>query len=273
MINHNGQLVSSKEPILSASNRGFKYGDGVFDTLKVLKGKIIFLEDHYFRLMASMRILRMEIPMDFTLEFFEVEIIKLIEVKNLENARVRITVFRKDGGTYSPLNNEIEFVIEASDLVIDIKDTYEVELFKDFYVYSGLLSTLKTTNRVLNVIASVFAKENDFDNCFLINENKQLVEAIHGNIFLVIGNKLVTPPLTEGCVKGIVREKIIDVIKKSASFEIEERPISPFELKKADELFITNSIIDIQSVTKYRKKSFSVDVTLKVKTLLEGLYA
>ena len=172
MINYNGRLVSSKEPILSASNRGFKYGDGVFDTLKVLKGKIIFLEDHYFRLMASMRILRMEIPMDFTLEFFEVEIIKLIEVKNLENARVRITVFRKDGGTYSPLNNEIEFVIEASDLVIDIKDTYEVELFKDFYVYSGLLSTLKTTNRVINVIASVFANENDFDNCLLINENK-----------------------------------------------------------------------------------------------------
>jgi branched-chain amino acid aminotransferase len=273
MVNHNGRLVSIKEPILNADNRAFKFGDGVFDTLKVLKGQIVFLEDHYFRLMASMRILRMEIPMDFSLEFFEAEILKLVKIKNLEAARVRITIYRKDGGAYHPLSNEIDFVIAASNLVIDIKETYEVELFKDFYIYSGLLSTLKTTNKILNVIASVFAKENTFDNCLLINESKQLVEAIHGNIFLVIGNKLVTPALTEGCVKGVIREKVIDIVKKSASFEIEERPISPFELKKADELFITNSIMDIQSVTKYRKKHFNVAVAAKIKGLLEALYA
>ena len=272
MINHNGQLVSSIEPILNYNNRAFKYGDGVFETLKVLNGKIIFFEDHYFRLMASMRMLRMEIPMNFTLEFCEAEILKLINAKSIQNSRVRLTTYRKDGGAYLPITNEIEFVIEASELIIDVKDTYEVELFKDFYVYSGLLSTLKTTNRALNVIASVFAKENDFDNCILINENKQLVEAIHGNIFIVIGNKFVTPPLTEGCVKGIVRDKIIEVIKKNVSFEIEERPISPFELKKADEVFITNSIIDIQPVTKYRKKNFKVDISLKIKALLEALY-
>lgn len=273
MINVNGELVSGENPIFSFNNRAFKYGDGVFDTLKVLKEQIVFFEDHYFRLMASLRMLRMDIPMNFTLEFLQSEIVKVVEANQLENARVRLTVYRKDGGAYSPKSNEIDYVLEVSPLELNIQKIYEVELFKDFYVYSGLLSTIKTTNRSLNVIASVFAKENDYDNCILINEQKQVVEAINGNVFIITGNKLVTPPISEGCVKGIVRQKIIDLIKKNPIFEIEERIISPFELKKVDELFITNSIIDVQSVTKYRKKKFNTEVALTISKLLKESYS
>jgi len=273
MINTNGQLVSKENSILKIENRGFKYGDAIFETMKVLESKIIFFEEHYFRLMASLRMLRMDASLNFTLEYVESEILKLVEANNLlDAARVRLTVFRKDGGLYTPLTNEIDFVIEVSELNTEIKQKYEVDLYKDFYVYSGLLSTIKTTNRSLNVIASIFAQENDFDTCILINEKKQIVEAIQGNLFIVIGNLFVTPPLTEGCVKGIIRGKIIYLLKKHQIFNIEERIISPFELKKADEVFITNSIIDIQSVTKYRKKEFDAKLSTQLSELLKMEY-
>lgn len=274
MINFNGDLVSSEQPIFSIANRAFKYGDGVFETLKIVDSKIVFFEDHYFRLMASMRMLRMEIPSYFTLEYLKDEINKVAQVNNLnENARLRFSVFRKDGGLYSPNSNEIDFVISVDALLIKTIDNYTVDLFKDYYLNSGLLSTIKTTNRMLNVVASIYANEYDLDTCLLINEKKNIVEAIHGNIFLVFENTLVTPPISEGCIKGIVRKKIIEIIKKHAELTIEEREISPFELKKADELFITNSIIDVQAVSQYRKKKFANTVATKVNKLLKKVYA
>ncbi|AOW19549.1 aminotransferase class IV [Urechidicola croceus] len=273
MINFNGELVSANKSILSKDNRGLKYGDGVFETIKMHNSKLIFFEEHYFRLMASMRMLRMDIPMNFTLEYVESQIQRVAKANKLvEFARVRLTVFRKDGGLYTPMTNEIDFVIEVTELNIDIKNQFTVELYKDFYIYSGLLSTIKTTNRILNVVASIFSKENDFDSCLLINEKKQLVEAIYGNIFLVFGTTVVTPSITSGCVKGIVRAKLINILKKKLSFSVEEREVSPFELQKADELFITNSIIDIQPVTNYRKKVYKKEITTQIAELLRNSY-
>ena len=273
MVNLNSQLIPKSQLILSNNNRAFKYGDGVFETLKIYKSNIVFFEAHYFRLMASMRMLRMEIPQNFTLEYLEEEIFKTVKENNLdESARVRLTVYRKDGGLYNPISNEIEFLIEVSKFEDNRRETYKVELYKDFHLYSGLLSTLKTTNRILNVVASIFASENEYDTCLFLNEKKHLVEAIHGNIFLVFDNKVVTPTIKEGCIKGIIRKKIIDILEKNSDFTIEEREISPFELQKADELFITNSIIDIQPVTNYRKKIYKTDTSLKILELLRKEY-
>ncbi|MCB0467089.1 MAG: aminotransferase class IV, partial [Aequorivita sp.] len=136
----------------------------------------------------------------------------------------------------------------------------EVELFKDHYIISGLLSTLKTNNRLINVLGSIFAKENDYQNCLLLNENKQVVEALNGNIFMVSGNNIKTPPLTDGCLNGILRKQLISILKKMQDFTIEESSVSPFELQKADEIFITNTINGIVSITKYRKKEFTNEV-------------
>ncbi|GAB1308981.1 aminotransferase class IV [Urechidicola sp. KH5] len=273
MININGQLFTDKQAVYGVQNRAFKYGDAVFETVKLFRGKLVFAEDHYFRLMASLRMLRMDIPMHFTLEYFEEELLKTAKASNLEiDARLRITVCRKEGGLYTPKNNGIDFAIEVGELSSIPKDSYEVELYKDFYVYSGLLSTLKTTNKVLNVTASVFAQENGYDTCLLLNESKHLVEAIHGNVFLIFENRIVTPSITEGCLKGIVRKKLIEILEKHPDYTLEERAVSPFELKKADEVFITNSIIDIQAVTQYRKKTYRTEVGEKLGKLLKTSY-
>ncbi len=272
MINYNGDLSQTESVNISIKNRGFKYGDAIFETIKINNGRVVFFEDHYFRLMASMRMLRMKIPMRFTLEFLEQEILKTVAAQDKVNSyRARLTVYRKDGGLYRPNTNEVDFLIEVSVNSFQTKESYSIDLYKDFYNFSGLLSTIKTNNRMVNTLASIYASENDFDNCVLLNERKGVVEVTNGNIFIIKGKTIKTPAITEGCIKGIVRKKVIEIIEKHPDFNIEETVISPFEIQKADEVFITNAIVGIQPVTKYRKKEFSVAVSSKLQSSLKLL--
>ncbi|MEO8235749.1 MAG: aminotransferase class IV [Flavobacterium sp.] len=247
------------------NNRAFLYGDAVFETVKILDNKILFLEDHYFRLMSSMRILRMEIPMNFTMEFFENELLSKAKSENIEtSARARITVYRKDGGYYLPENNNIAYeiaVLKVEKPLYEIQKTnYEVDLYKDFYISKQLISTLKTTNKLINITGSIYANENDLDNCILINEDKNVIEVLNGNIFMLKDGVLSTPPVSEGCLNGVMRKQILALGKTIDNLEVIEVVISPFDLQKADELFITNVIMGIQPITKYRKKEFQSNI-------------
>ncbi len=266
MINFNGNLIYKKEGLISTENRCLLYSDAVFETIRVSNGKLLFWEDHYFRLMASMRILRMEIPMNFSMEYLEDEVIKTIKATNelSGNFRVKFFVNRSEGGKYTPSSNEIDYFVSVEK--IDSKfytlneSFYEVELFKDFFIPSSLLSTVKSSAKIINVLGSIFAKENDYDNCLLLNDKKQVVEALNGNVFLVKGNTIITPPIEDGCLRGVLRKQIISICNQSEKFTLKEESISPFDLQKADELFITNVIVGIKPITKYRKKEFSTTI-------------
>ena len=260
MVNFNGTLVENTANSL-IENRGFLFGDAVFETCKIVNNRVLFLEDHYFRLMSSMRILRMEIPMHFTMEFLEEEFLNLVKANAMENsARVRMTVFRNHGGFYLPETNEISYLIQSTELKsteysMDGK-SYEVDLFKDFYVTKQLLSTIKSTNKAVHITGSIFANENGLQNCLLLNDAKNVIEALNGNVFMFKDGKLITPPVSEGCLNGIMRKQLLSLAKKM-DVEVQEAPISPFDLQKAEELFVTNVISGIQSITKYRKKEFT----------------
>ena len=274
MVNYNGQWVDS-ETLLSNSNRSFLYGDGIFETLKIVNNKILFFEDHYFRLMASLRIVRMKIPKNFTLEFLESQILDLAKVNHLsDSARVRLTVFRNDGGFYLPTSHEVSYLIQISKLdskAYEIKTTdYEVDLYKDFFVAKQLLSTLKTTNKMIFVTGSIFANENGFQNCIVLNNEKNVAETLHGNLFLVTNNQLITPPIAEGCLNGIMRKQILKIAKTLHNLEVLESIISPFDLQKADELFVTNIISGIQPITKYRKKEYQTQVASQLLIALNN---
>jgi len=268
MVNYNGAIVENSG-ILIEGNRGFLYGDAIFETLKVLDGKILFLEDHYFRLMASTRIVRMDLPMNFTMEYFEEQVKSLLQTKEAAAAyRVRFTVFRQNGGFYLPKTNETAFLVTAEPLKDPMyaieNNTYEVELFKDFYVTKQLLSTLKSTNKMVQVTGSIFADENGYDNCLLLNDEKNVVEALQSNLFMLLNGKLITPPLTDGCLNGIMRKQILALARKIEGIEVVEESVSPFDLQKADELFLTNVIKGIQPITKYRKKEYKTDLATEL---------
>jgi len=276
MINFNGTIVSNDISLLT-QNRAFLFGDAVFETVKIVNAKILFLEDHYFRLMSSMRVIRMEIPMNFTMEYFEEQILALATAKDSAlSARARITVYRNDGGYYLPQNNTVSFLINVESIdntLYSINQVeYVVDLYTDFYVAKQLLSTIKTTNKIINVTASIFAKENGLDNCLLLNDGKNVIEALQGNIFMLKGNTLITPPVSEGCLNGVMRRQVLALARKIENLEVVEEVISPFELQKSDELFITNVIKGIQPITKYRKKEFATNLaTILVQKLNESI--
>lgn len=263
MINYNENYINKSDSDLL--NRGFLYGDSVFESIRIVNNKIIFWEDHYMRLMSSMRIIRIEIPQSYTPDFFKLQITNTISKVNPSfTGRVRLTIFREGGGYYTPELSSPSFIVNCS--VIDIKEfflkdsEFKVDLFKDYYIQNDLLSNLKTNNKLINVLAGIYANENNLDNCILLNNKKNVTEFLNGNLFIVRGNKIITPNLDSGCLKGIMRKKIIEYVKLLPEFSIEETVISPFDLLSANEIWLTNSISGIINVTNYRNKSFSNDI-------------
>ena len=263
MVNFN-ENIQENSSILIENNRGFLFGDSIFETIKVLDNKVLFLEDHYFRLMASMRICRMEIPMNFTMEYFESQILNLIQsLKNSNSFRVRFTVYRDSEGFYLPKSRNVQFIVTTTPLNSELysfqKEIYEVELYKDSYVPKQLFSTLKTNNKMLQITGSIFADENGYDNCLVLNDEKNVIEALQSNIFMKTGNVVSTPPVSDGCLNGIMRKQILEILKKMEGIEVKETSISPFDLQKADELFLTNVISGIQPITKNNKKEYTTE--------------
>ena len=257
----NGEVREKKSVELKLNNRALNYGDGIFETIKYSFNRLNFWEDHYFRLMASMRILRMEIPQDFSPEYLEEQLRTCLEVNELSTkaARLKLLVYRKAGGRYTPDTNEVDFIITAQPLEHPEyrleEEGLNIDLYKDFYIQPSLLSNLKQIGSSIYTIASVFRKENDLDECVLLNDKKEVAEAISSNLFLVKGKEVYTAPLSSGCLKGVMRKQVIDLLPK-LDYEVKEEVFSPFELQRADEVFLTNVIRGIQWVSTYRKKEY-----------------
>lgn len=266
MVNFNGSFFDPVSPIINANSRVLEFGDALFEELRVINGAFMFWEAHYFRLMSSMRILRMEIPMEFTMEFLEDAIRNTISKSGLENKPVAVTIIvvRRNGMDNTVNDTSVDYLIKVKPLdnpffILDEKGL-KVELFKDFYLNSDMLSNLNSNNKSINVVAQIYAQENGYDSCLLINTNKHVVQAIAGNLFMITANHIKTPPLTDGCIDGIVRKQLIELAMNLTDYQLEETSISPFELQKADELFIANDLTGINSIGNYRKKVYTNEV-------------
>ncbi len=275
LISYNGDLLEDYNLEMHIDNRAFKYGDGVFETMKYANSKINFFEDHYFRLMSAMRIIRMEIPMDFSPEFLEQSVLELIEAKHEEkqSCAIRLTVIRQDGGKYTPITNKIDWLIEvqkieSAEFILN-ETGLKMDVFKDHFKPKGLLSNIKSLNCLVYTVAGIYAQENELDDVVLLNADKNVVEAVSSNVFLIKGNELITPTVETGCLKGIVRKNILKLAPKAALIPV-EKDFSPFEIQKADEMFLTNSIRGIQWVSHFKKKELSNQKTKALLSLLNA---
>lgn len=273
MLNFNGDIQNRTEKIFL--NRAFLYGDSVFETIKVVKNKILFWEEHYLRLMSSMRILKIEIPNTFTPEYLEDQIKKTnFSISKLFSGRVRLTIFRDGGGFYTPKSNESCFVIKSfeNDKILfetEFKE-YKVDIYKDYFIQSNLLSNLKTNNRLINVLGSIYAKNNGLENCILLNDQKLVAEFLNGNIFIVKENIVLTPPLGSGCLSGVMRNKIIESITGIPLIEVKEENFSAYEIISSQEIWVSNCISGIIPVTEYRNKQFGNSLARKVTDLFNN---
>lgn len=260
-ILYNGEYHLKDEFGLSYKNRAFCYGDGLFETMHANGTDIQFFEDHMIRLMYSMKILKMNIPNVIKSGFIEKEIIKLLHKNKLyQGVRIRLSIFRNDGGKYTPTDNNISYVVET-----DYIENYHYELnqkgliidiFNDIKKPANKFSNLKTSNSLLYVMAGLYSKEKKLDDCVLINEKGNIVEGVSSNIFLIKGSTLSTPTLKDGPVAGIMRKQILK-IADSVGFKINhESSITEEQLLNADEVFFTNSISGIRWVVAYKEKRY-----------------
>ena len=241
------------------------------ESVRVEAGKIVFWEAHYFRMMASMRILRMGIPMTYTMEYLEEQVLSLLQESDLlkKSVQIHFSFFSTDSVTRSNPIVSSSFLIhaEACETMLGIQTSgRSIDLYKDHWVVKGLYGSLEQSNDRLRKLASVYAFENDFEDCVLLNEDKQITETITGAIFVVKGNQIKTPPLTSGCRSSVYRQVVIDLLVKQDGLDLVEDVVSPFELQKADELFVVSLSNGIQSVKQYRKKVF-------VSTTAESLFS
>lgn len=278
MVNINGHLTSKNQALFKAGNRAFLYGDHLFETILFQNDKLLFWEEHYYRMMGGACMLRMEIPQFLNIEYLEKEIIKTIKSFKYDilNARIRLSLYRSDGGYYLPTNQSIEYLIEVN----EINNSYllfnevglHIDVFHDHLKPKQNISNIKGQNSIVSVLSSIYANENNFDESIILNSESFICETTASNIFVVNEKNLITPPLNSGCVNGIIRKQIIE----NASlwgFTIEEKNIKTFELIKADEVFLTNSVKWIKWVERYKKKRYKNEVSLRLfKCLCDLIY-
>lgn len=272
MINWGGKLQTWKETDAELILRAAKYGDGAFETMRAIEGSIAFLEDHYFRLMATMRVMRMPIPMEFTPEFIQAECSKLLTAAGTPNAVCRFQAVRSGGGALDTTGTEVHWWIEQRPVA---PPSYElnaeglvVDLYKDHLLSVDPLATFKTSNALPYVLGKHFATEMGLDDVLLVNTAKGVVEATSSNIFVVKDGELITPPITEGALRGIIRKQLL-LWAKDLGLTPVEAPINPFSLQKADEIWLTNAVKGIQWVGQYRKASYSAAFAEKAMAMLQ----
>lgn len=271
-VNYNGELIPPMELSISINNRAFKYGDGLFETIRIINGVPIFVEDHFARLIEGMNCLKMIKPLWFNVEWMQSSLIKLAVANSIEEgARARISIFRKDGGKYTPISNLINFLIEIFPLENNIfslnRSGISVGVFNDIYKPINLLSGFKTTNCLIYTLAGIYAMESNFDDCLILNDSGSITEAINSNIFVVKQMQITTPAINQGCIAGIMRKKIIEIAENNEYF-VDQGFLLPADLEDADEIFLTNAIDGIKWVVSFKQKRYFNSVSKQLINLL-----
>lgn len=265
----NGEYYFKDKFGISFKNRAFCYGDGLFETMHANGTEIQFFEDHMIRLKYGMKVLKMEIPTAIDSGFILKEIIKLLHKNKLyQGVRIRLSVFRNEGGKYTPTNNNISYLVETEYIENDHYELnhkgYIIDLYKDIQKPINKFANLKTSNSLLYIMAGLYAKEKKINDCVILNNKGNLVEGISSNLFIIKGDTLITPALTEGPVAGIMRKQILK-IANSVGFKIEhESSVSEQQLLSADEVFFTNSINGIRWVLAYKEIRYFNNNTKKL---------
>lgn len=276
-INHNGNFMPADQPVLNVNNRGFRYGDALFETIRYSSSKPLFLKEHLQRLLNGMRVLKMKQHPLFSVSFFE-DLIKELSLKNNigTDARVRLTVYRNDGGFYAPSDDQVSYLMEIYPILekgyVLNSTGLTVDLFTEFRKTPNSLASIKSANSAIYVLAGVYKNQQQLDECILSNDKSHIIEAISSNIFAVKNGVLYTPPVTDGCVDGVMRKKIIEVAQQNrvAVYEIS---IMQNVLLGADELFLTNTIKGIQWVAAFKQKRYTNNTSEKLIAKLNEMVA
>jgi branched-chain amino acid aminotransferase len=272
-INFNGSYIHSDESFIHADNRGFRYGDGLFETIKVSDNKIHLANYHFERLFSSMKILQFDVPDFFTEQNLSAQILLLCEKNHHQDAaRVRVIVFRRNGKLFDAENNFPDYIIQTEELSNKKFSLDEngliVDIFEDGRKSCDKFSNIKSNNFLIYAMAAIHAKKNKLDDCFILNSFDRVCETTISNIFCIKDKTICTPALSEGCVAGIMRRLLFEKISKN--FLLKEINITVENIKEADEIFLTNSISGVRWVKQFGDIQYKNSFTKEIfKTVFE----
>jgi branched-chain amino acid aminotransferase len=270
-INFNGEILPADSILLTIANRAFKYGDGLFESMRLMKGKLKFPELHAERLQKGMKALKIDGYSQADSWFLKEKVEELARRNKIKHGRLRLTVYRDAEGLYTPTQNKMAYCLEIQPIDEPRYFLNERGLIMDVYTELlkplNWLSNIKTCNSLLYVMAGIYKQQNKLDDVFLLNQNRFLCEAGSSNIFVLYQNHLYTPALSEGCVEGIMRQVVMKLAKDS-NIPITEAQINPEILNQADEVFLTNATRGIQWVMGYGVKRYFNRIS---KTLMDEL--
>ena len=256
----NGKIIPGDEPVLLVSNRSYRYGDGLFETMKVVNGIILLAEYHFERLFSGLSLLKFDSPKLFTKENLEQQILQLCRKNKCENlARVRFSVFRGNGGLYDE-DKTMQYVIESWPLNNLVKGFNEnglvIDIYPDAAKSCDKFSNLKSANFLPYSVAALYAKENKLNDCLLLNVSGGIADSTIANVFIIKDGIINTPGLEEGCVNGVMRRYLVEKMQK-AGYKIQQTSVSANDLKNADEIFLTSAINGIRWVRVFRDKIYT----------------
>ena len=264
-INKDGKTCDKDEPLFVASNHSYRYGDGLFETLRIENGNILFKKYHFERLVSGLETLKFNVPILITEQKIEKEIIEVCKKNNCDElARVRLSVSRGNGGLYD-CDNKFSYLIECWPLERGFnglnENGLEIDIYPDARKSIDPFSNLKSANYLPYVMAAVWAKENKLNDALILNQHDRICDATIANIFWVKDGMIFTPPLSEGCVAGVMRKYIVDFGSQISDFKVMESILSEGILLNADEVFLTNVITGIRWVKRCRNETYTNKLT------------
>jgi branched-chain amino acid aminotransferase len=262
----NGNFIEKNKAALALDDHSYRYGDGLFETMKIANGNILLEEYHFKRLFSGLKTLKIKTPALFTRQKIDEQVKRLCKKNNYEeSARVRLSVSRGSGGLYD-CDNKFSYLIECWQL--EQNDFNEnglvIDIFPDARKSIDIFSNLKSANYLPYVMAALWAKENKLNDALILNQHERICDATIANVFWVKDGKIFTPSLNEGCVAGVMRKKILELTIRNSGFLLLESVLTEDILFQADEVFLTNAITGIRWVKECRRKTYSNTISSKI---------
>lgn len=270
----NGSFFEDTNALFGSINRAFLYGDYIAEPAKIANSQILLWEEHYFNLMASMRIFRMKIPNSFTQEFLGEEIQRVLKENQVQNAKIRLSVFRNVEDAVLLSKAGVSYLVEITDIENEPSYSWknefaEIDVFKDYTINNSFFTQVNS-HKPEEIIADAYRQENEFDDLVFLNPDKRIARTLLGIPFLIQGNSIKTPKISEGGIRSVTRNHLCQILEKSSEFTLEEAEIFPFELQKTDELFVLKESEGIISIHQNRKKMYETEKTKEIFQLLNA---